>query len=200
MAICRTERQNREEACDQRGSISHSKAPTFNDHPKPYPRHPVKKIIDPRASNSQIDFLGKFDRDSVKEEKLVGLILKQVPNVKFLRSKVRFSTDLDEETKDKALKQVENILFNLATIAWERSRWVPKYKYENITHFLDMTLDSVVLNCTDVISREEVQQAAVNVTLQTVAPFINQQKLLGDSYRRIETIISNFRTLKFLLQ
>lgn len=160
----------------------------------------MKKIIDPSASNSQIDFLGKFDRDSVKEEKLVDLILKQVPNVKYLRSRIRFSTDLDQTTKDTALKQVENILFNLAALAWEKSRWIPKYKYEHITYFLDKNLDSVVLNCTEVITREDVQEAARNVGLQTTAPLIVQQKIIKDGYKRVETIISNFRTLQFLLQ
>lgn len=160
----------------------------------------MKKTIDPSASTSQTEFLSKFDRDSVKEEKLVDLIVKQIPNVKYLRGRIFASTEVDADTKKIALGHVENILFNLAALAWEKSRWVPKYKYEHLTHFLDMTLDGRVLNCTIVITKEEVQEAVNNVSEQTCAPLRGQAAVLKHEFRRVETIIANFKTLKFLFQ
>lgn len=160
----------------------------------------MKKTIDPSASTSQIDFLSKFDRDSVKEEKLVDLIIKQIPNVKYLRGRIFASLDIDKGVQTIALGHVENILYNLATLAWEKSRWIPKYKYEHLTHFLDMTLDGRVLNCTIVITKEDVQEAVNNVADQTITPLKGQSALLRHEFRRVDTIIANFKTLKFLFQ
>ena len=148
----------------------------------------------------QLDFLDKFDRDSTKQERVVELILQQIPNVKYLRSRIRFSTAYDAQEKEIPIGHVNNILYNLATIAWKRSRWISKYKYEHLTYFLDLTLDARVLNCTEAITREEVQEISASVCERTVAILNGQKLLLKEDGKNVEAIITDFKTLKYLLQ
>lgn len=148
----------------------------------------------------QLDFLGKFDRESAKQEKVIELLIQQIPNVKYLRSRIKFSTAYTEKEREVPTAHVNNILYNLATIAWKRSRWIPKYKYEHLTFFLDMTLDSRVLNCTEAITREEVQEIAASVAERTISFLQSQTTIFKAEERHIDTIRQDFKTLQYLLK
>lgn len=147
----------------------------------------------------QLDFLGKFDRDSKQDEQAVKLILDIIPNVKYLRSRIRFCTE-EIPSKDAALTHVQNILYNIATIAWKKSRWISQYKYEHLTYFLDLTLDSRVLNCTEVITLEEVQGYVKSVGERTIAVLKGVKAVLKAEQKNIDTITAEFKSLQYLLK